>query len=334
MVYSSAGRYRGAVHPIMKLLGKSLAWSVGCALILQAAFGQAQNGASARISPVPLWPLDGNRTGEYLKYSVFINPEAAEIVVVLPDSSSAPGERVLRYGNPAEVSASISVHIAHGAIAHDQYIYTVDEADRSRKRVNRVRLLLPQNDQSLASDSSVWSAASEGTELPDRATLTPAARMRLLTWTNPAIQPAPVRGVGLRLSSSLLPGFTEAFVQGKVAHELTLQDVASFPDTIAASARVLLQPEWSSQRSLVLAPLFAADAPKKFIAENYYYGISRLSQTDSLDSNSSFVKAVLSLLDAYLRGNSSVFSTSDLNPLAPTALEREIATALQIAFGQ
>lgn len=300
-------------------------------VVIYCGIAAAQNSAGPRISPVPLWPLDGKRTGVLANYSVFINPETSEIVILAPDpSKSAPRE--LRFGLPIFVDASLAFSMLELGNGRRHYSFAITDSPRARQRTERLGLLLPANDSAMSPISAEWSFASTPTALADRGNPAHKDVMRLVYWTDPSHRPDRLQGFTLGIQSSYLPGFAEAFLQGQVENPLTSQIVASLPEPVAAQARLFLQPEWSSQRHLAFAPLFAPDTPRRFIAENYFFGITRLTQTGVLETNSAFASAALASLQSFLQSEAEIPAFAPPGSPPRTQVEREIQKALDIAF--
>ncbi len=304
-------------------------------LICLSLMTQTLAAQSVHVSPIPLWPLDGARTGASAAHNVFLNPETSELIVVLPDANTPAGERVLRYGDPSWVRASLSAHIAPSGSGVLRYVYTVTERPGSRQRVGRVRLLLPELDAQLVPDQSGWPASFTATTQLDIASLAANSKLRLLTWTNSAGPAAiPGGGVLLVITSRFLPGFTDALIQGQVAHELTEEEVKSFPEPVAAAARRAMEIEWRSEGHVVMAPLFRAGTPKEVIAGNYHFGMSRMMVSGALKKESVFVSTVLTFLTGFLQHSPGMAAPSQLGAIATSPLEQEIAAALDLAFRQ
>lgn len=299
-----------------------------------ASLALGQGSVKPRISPVPLWPKDGNIPEERKGQNVFFSLETNEIVVSLEEPS---GRKILRCELRNQAEAIINSQVSKQQDGTFVYDYTVTTGGNSRRPLKTWSLLLPADDPRFdIKSSAAWRVEKRATQLVDKQ----AARHAPLMYVDHSI---PVgaglsKGMGasgIRLVSSYLPGYVSSFARNDAQTVLSDEQLATLPKAVADEVRRAVAPEWDSQVSLSLGPRFAADTPKLMIAESFHYAISSFSMHGSLDKKSDFVISAIQFLRFYLqKGRSDLITSDQLSFLsaAKTPLEREIAAAMRLSL--
>ncbi len=318
----------------MKKLLPTLFVLILCAL---DSFAQAPRvtAPGINLSPVPLWPADGDLSGLPSDQYVFFDPRSAEWVVSYPQILTDPqSERVtLRFGSHAEVAPSI---VAHGTRQSDgsySYSYVVENAETAHTPIQKWTLVAPAEDTKFAAKHPTWkSHPNVGTEARDiMPSPTPLVAVEWSATDTTRVAAHTAIGA-FSVTSTYSPGFTTASFRGSVKNEYTEEVAATLPKPVADQLAKVLTPAWDSQLRLTLGPRFAPDTTKTVIAANFHYGISALARRGALHADSAFVSGALEALGSFLTSNGASSldpeSLSFLSQAAP-GVETEIANALR-----
>ncbi len=287
------------------------------------------------ISPVPLWPQDGNIPDSMKNQAVFFNPETNEIVVSVPDA--AGGRKTLRFELRNQAEAVVRSQVSKLPSGLYVYEYTVGAGNNSKRPLKAWSLLIPGDDRQFnASSPAAWRVEQKATQMVDRL----AVRHAPLKFIDYSVTAGAGLGKGasasgFRLVSGYLPGYVSSFARNEAKTEISPEQLATLPKAVADEVLRVTAPEWDSQMGLVVGPRFAPGTPREMIAESFHYVISSFSMRGLLDKKSDFVAPALQALGSYLKsGKGAPLSPDQLSFLssAQTPLEREIADAMRLSL--
>lgn len=291
------------------------------------------------LSPVPLWPRDGDTSqlpkGQY----VFYDPPAAEYVVYYAgNSAGVPSAQptILRFGSHALVDPDVTLAVASNSDGSFHYTYSVANGSRARQPIQEIGVFVFY-DRSPRGSHPTWTAKVVPQNFRDLAT--PGTSQASIEWTTNAAARAIAPGSavpGFAIDSTSLPGFVTIVFQGESqSNQYTPDAVASLPQEVRDQlARVF---ERDVKGGLVIGPRFSKGTSQSTITQNFVYGIQVLIRSRKLDSKSPFVENAKRVLTAQLLSqdqmqlnSASLAFTKD----AKTDVEKEIANALEVAFAQ
>ena len=142
----------------------------------------------------------------------------------------------------------------------------------------------------------------------------------------------------LTIDSASLPGFVSmAFRGDSKSTEYTRDAAGSLPKEVRDQLATVTSAGRDGQSRMVIGPRFAKNPSPPTISQNFDFGIQVLVRHKKLDANSPFVQNARKVLESQLQSNDTIQLNSgslDFTKDATTALEKEIANALEIAFGQ
>jgi hypothetical protein len=306
-------------------------------VLLTSGFAQ-QNKPDVRpgISPLPLWPLNGDFPNLPPDQYVFLDPQTNEWVVSYPEDPNAPhsGRVTLRFDSHAAVEPVLLAHVSRQTDGTYSYEYTVLNSSRARTPLKNWTLLVPTPDEKFQARHSAW-LASRKDAAQVRDLLAAASRLAIVEWGGP--NPIPPGGAtgAFTLRSGSSPGFTTASFSGLAKSEYSDQIASALPRVVADQVAHVLQPAWDSQVRMVLGPRFPVGTPQIIVVDNFHFGISVLAQQGILNSESPFVKDALATLRGFLSSGGAISLTADRLDFLTAAvpgLESEIASALRLSL--
>lgn len=301
----------------MFLLSRRLGISLLC-------FCSGGLGQQVMILPAPPWTGQVNDANQHVFYD-----SAARQLVVVPAASAGP-VRQIRFDLPNAVNPAISYVVGRKTGGGIRYSYVLTDDPNSRQRSKSVSFLLPDHDSGLAVGGA-WPTSSQASSTPDRTATVALAAMRWIRWEDSSSGPGKITGLTLNLTSTYLPGFADAVIEGLVPNPPTAAAASALDSTTAAQLARFLDPATQGHAALVLGPLFRPGASQVVIASNYSYGIHRLAQSGSLSGSSPYVQQALEHLGAFLRSQGSVaFMPVQVAPSA--GLEQQIQAGLNLAL--
>jgi hypothetical protein len=268
----------------------------------------------------------------------FYDSSNNQVVIVLPGPNAGNTISTLRYDLGNRVLPKINYSVTTAANGGISYKYTVSDGTGSGATFARFRFLAPSHDSTYSANQPVgansWQFSTADTSLADHTSTVNMGGMRLLSWQSPNGLALPGSGsISVGLTSSYLPGFCDAYVDGAVATPLTDEVAASLPASVASDLQRVLEPSVSSVRMSVFCPLFKPGASASVIASNFYLGIQHLIQNRALDGGTQYIQG----LTAYLKNFLASGGAGNLAPPADEAVtdnDKQISTALAISLHQ
>jgi hypothetical protein len=302
--------------------------------------GQGVPRIAAGLSPVPLWPQDGDTSQLPAGQYVFYDPPSGEYVVYYAarsDSSTTTDPIVLRFGTHALLDPAVTATVTSGGNGSLHYAYEISNGTYARQSIQRISLLVA-SDSTLRASHPNW--ASNMGDSGARDITAPGANLSTVDWASntpgQTIAPGTKLG-GFLVDSTLLPGFTTMIWRGATrSREYSPEAVASLPAEARDQISRVFTGAWDVKSRLVVGPRFPKGAPQSDIAQNFLLGMQSLMRERQLDSTSPFVQSAVALLSAQLESGGPVV----INPngiafdKAKPGLEGTIANALQIALAQ
>jgi hypothetical protein len=307
-----------------------------------STWAQTPNGArSVVFSTVPFWPQNGDTSqlpkGQY----VFYDPHPGEYVVYYaPESADASPAQptILRFGTHSLVDPDVTFAVAPTGDGRFHYTYKVENRAHARQSIRKISIL-DYSDGSPQGAGANWTVHAE--QHSERDLGTPAVSASVIEWTSNSAAPSIAPGSatqGLTVDSTSLPGFVNmAFRGDSKSNEYTPDAVVALPKEVRDQLANLMNPARDVQSAMVIGPRFAKDTSQSTISQNFDFGIQVLVRHKKLDANSSFVQNARKVLESQLQSNDTIQLNSaslDFTKDANTALEKEIANALEIVFAQ
>ncbi len=293
------------------------------------------------LSPVPIWPRDGDTSQLPKGRYVFYDPPSAEYVVYYaPDSADGQFVQptILRFGTHSLVDAEVTFAVAPTSDGRFHYTYQVKNGAHARQSIRKISIL-DYSDSSPKGEGSNWTAHVEAHH--ERALATPAVSASMIEWTSNSAASSIARGNAMQnlvIDSTSLPGFAILVFRGdSKSNEYTPDAVASLPKEVRDQLASVLTPARDAQSTIVISPRFAKDATPSDIAQNYSFGMQWLIRRGKLDANSPFVQQAQALFDEQLQAGDQTLLNSrslDFAKQAKPGLETVIAIALEAVFAQ
>jgi hypothetical protein len=294
-------------------------------LVLLAVAGGLLSAQPVR-TPAPVWPGEAGAEADVGQNIFYDLPNAQAVIVTRAADGSITNEVRRDIPNRANPSVSFSVQRFEGSL---QYSYVLTDPLSAKQRTNSVSVLLPDHDSGLT--VAGWPSQFQSTTLPDRSATVSMATMRRLTWQDESMSSAKVQNLRLTLSSSYLPGFGDAEVEGLVNSPITPSDLSALPADSSQQLAGFLEPGIGSTRYQVLVPRFRGDTDKLVIASNYSYAVSVLSRQQFPNPGSPYLTQLAVSLRQFLsQGGASGLQAVAATPATP--LEQAIQGALAIAL--
>jgi hypothetical protein len=154
--------------------------------------------------------------------------------------------------------------------------------------------------------------------------------MRRVYWSRADARPERSYGLALSLTSTYLPGFADAYIEGYVATPFTASSLNGLSGDIATQASRFLQHGIGSSPYIVVAPLFRPDASRLVMASNYLWGIEALMQTGVVQPTK-FLRELSAQLSKFVQ--SEGVAALDMPTVAPSgAIDTAIQQAAVMAF--
>jgi hypothetical protein len=294
------------------------------------------------LSPVPLWPQDGDTSKLPAGHNVFYDPHSGEYVVF--DSKDAANgasglPTVLRFAGHALVDPQVTFAVTPSENESFLYTYDIANGKSARQSIQKISVLVFADATPQASRPN-WTAGLTAHDARDLAT--PAMSQASIEWTpnNPSLSIAPGNAVsGFVIRSASLPGFGPMIFKGGDQGEQPDPDlVASLPQKVRDQLAGIFKGGWDTKNSLVIGPRFSKGTSPSTIAQNFLFGLQSLVRSGKLDANSPFVQRARQLLSSQVEsGDQMLYLNSgslDFTNQAKSGLESAIARALEVAFGQ
>jgi hypothetical protein len=304
-------------------------------------WGQQAGQVTAQLSPVPLYPGDGNIPPELKDYFVFLDPETWDLVVSYPEGDSTSVRKRFKVGLARHVVPSLAVEVKKQASGSYSYRYTVSNRGNARQAIKSWYLSVPRPKAPDPADPS------------SRTVSVPAGPWRQIDyafspgnwskrWDSQEVNANIRPGMGpqsFQIQTENKPGFTTAYFQGPTPHnEIALHGM---PQRVIDQLELCQDLQFNSASVSTLGPMFAPGTLRVVIAGDFHVGISMLIKQGRLDAASPFIKDALFALQQFIelpRGDeltaevdqSVQFPTISEKPSTPA--ESEIEHAMKLAF--
>jgi hypothetical protein len=279
-------------------------------------------------SPLPLWPGDAAASA-VSEPSAFLDIQRHQIVILAPEQGSSTQLIQRRFDVPNGTVSEIVYTLTASANQAITYQYTIVEKAQGRQSLAQFSILIPTTaDLPVPLSFGGWRYNAQ--EITTKSYPNPFSGKPLhaVSWNINSIAMS-LRSGQFTLSSSYLPGFTNAYIKGNVSNPFTDKVLESLPTSLVSKAQNLLDPNYSSERHLVLAPMFDRGSPAVAIAANYHYGISSLLRSNTALADTTYLQEVLQILTNYIEAG-GVGSIPAARSKPTTAVTQSIQSALAL----
>ena len=287
------------------------------------------------MSPVPLWPGDGEPFPFPNRQSLFYDPHTGEYVVHYVAGEASVEPVLVRFGTHSLVDPEVGFDLVPTASGY-QYMYDVRNGLYAKQSIEKIRMLASA-DGTPRSSNPGWTTRTEAAKVPDAAAH--IADSVNLEWRSsiPTQSIAPgTKMEGLVIDSTSLPGFTAMICSGHTqSKEYSADAVSYLPIDLRDQLARVFTTTWDAKTRIVIGPKFVKGTSQTEIAQNYLFGIKALIRTGKLDRDSTFTNGVVKLLSAQVDSGGLFFLDSNAfgsSENAAPGLETVIAHALQYAF--
>lgn len=303
---------------------------VAVAILVAPAF--AQQGATAVLSPVPIYPPDGNIPETLKDRFVFLNPATNEIVISYPDQR-ALGQRVTqRFSRHNQVDPVVTATVTAQADGLYQYSYVVQNGPQARKTMQSWALVVGGTDSVLSTRQASWAMSTAKSPFGRPGAIRPDSQ---ITWSAPTTKGLLAQGQslpGFRVTSRYKPGITIAYAQAASATEITAAVASQYPKAVSEQLALISDPKWDSTQTLTIGPKFDPNDPKELIALDFHHALNQLAVTGVLKADSPFVTEALSSLVSYMQSPAGSSPSMDFASKASAGLESDIASAMRMSL--
>lgn len=298
-------------------------------------------GTRIALSPVPIWPQDGDTSqlpkGQY----VFYDPPSGEYVVYFAqDGAGATSAQptVLRFGGHALVDPEVTFVVASASDGSIHYKYDVANGSRARQSIQKMSILVFSDSSPRASRGN-WVANVAPHSIREFASPTMGGASIDWTSNNAALSIAPgSAALGFTIDSTSLPGFTTMTFRGdSQSNQYSSDAVASLPKEVRDQIARVMNTTWDTKSRMVISPRFSKGTSQSTIAQNYLFGLQSLVLEGKLDSSSPFVQRARQLLSTQIESQDQMRLDAgglDFIKQAKPGLETTIANALEAALAQ
>ncbi len=305
------------------------------------AWSQASTAARPQmfLSPVPLWPQNGDTSQLPKGRYVFYDPPSAEYVVYYTKSladGTSPEPTILRFGTHTLVDPEVTFTVASSGDGRFHYTYKVENGAHARQKIQKISIL-DYSDSSPQGAGANWTIHVEPHSERDLGT--PTVSASVIEWMSNSAAPliAPASAVqSLTIDSASLPGFVSmAFRGDSKSTEYTRDAAGSLPKEVRDQLATVTSAGRDGQSRMVIGPRFAKNPSPPTIAQNYSVGMQWLVARGKLDANSAFVQRAQALFNQQLQaGDQRLLDAGslDFTNLAKPGLETVIANALEAIF--
>jgi len=295
------------------------------AIAASAVLSMAQPGPGVHLSPVPTWPADGVVRPEFSAKYVFVDIDAGQLVIAVPENLGEAGgdantgpRRILRFDleNQVRPSVSTEVRVAGPLFTYD---YRVANDASARKPIMRFNIVVPASAKHYENGSRPpvseeyamaappnWKGSALSTQTERGRASTDSDATPSLSWfkNDPRSADDPVASAilpgavleGFRVESTLRPGFTTGYFRGGGKTNLP----GDLPRVVLDQAVPALKREFNSQVVPTIGPMFDAATPTVVVVNNFHAGIDRMVAGGLLDGDSPAVKEALAVLKRYM----------------------------------
>lgn len=306
------------------------ALSLAVLILVMAVPGFAQKVATGVMSPVPLWPPDGNIPDDMKDQFVFLDLSKGQVVVSYPDPQAPGGRVMLRFDrhDQAEPIIASAVALEEGGLY--RYEYTIRNGISAKKKLKNWSLLVGSG-AGLKATHAVWNASSESSPGSQPGSIRPEL---LLKWSAPSageIERGDGRA-GFELRSTLKPGLTIAFAQSVALSEYTDAVAPKLPKAVVEQLSKVINIHWDTSQAMTVGPKFAPQDPIKLIALDFHRALNKLSVLGPLKADSPFVAGALRELTSFIQTPIETSLRLDFLNRAAPGLESEIAAAMKLSL--
>jgi hypothetical protein len=303
-------------------------------LVVIALWGVLLAGQSG-APPIPPWPSDNkpprNPQGNY----IFLDQTASTIVVVIPGALTGEPDQsaqIIRLPFHNRFDPEVSVSIAKTEPDRYRYVYSLANGKAAEDAVTSWKIALSCDDPQFSIDSRPigWHCTeTHGAGLHQFALPYVSGSTCAVVCFLDGPQAPNSASARLTILSGVRPGFTTASAENYP----TFQVPQDWPEVIRYSSQLSTLGDfaWSDKHTVTLGPRFSAGVSASAMATDFLQGLAELVSSRRLAGDSEFLKQLRADLTQAAQtghlGNATLGNAS-------TDLEREIAEAVKLSFGQ
>ena len=305
--------------------------------LLLPIYTLAQTGIGPRVglSPIPLWPANGDFSSVSNTQAVFYSPATSEYIVTTVDPAS--GDRSVRLRVPSHKATDFSVRatVARNGDGTFQYEYSVQNGVRARQAIAEWSIETSRS-QTMQLTHSSWTGHVVGSPAsePPQAII---FRNRAQFLSQGAdIEPGS-SATGFTITSDLAPGFVAARAKGRAAgNEPTAEQLAGLPPATVSQLATCLSDAWDTNGTIVLGPAFAKQISAPEVEVNFYKEIARLTRPRQGQAPSAALGSLKLTLNSAISSDDHSVKSSDLDVAAAAANgdEAKVISALRLSLQQ
>ena len=215
------------------------------------------------ISPVPLWPANGDLSLLPAGHSVFYSPSTDEYVVTTPDLATGTRAVQIRVASHRSVDFAVDWAVATDAQGRYVYSYTIQNGPGGHQHVHQWTLETGAS-QNTTGKQSTWTATlmpgsvtGLSSEAIGRQGIKFLGRLSFISPSGADLSNSQSLS-GFSVTSDLAPGFVWARAKGTPTQvEATPAAIAALAPDAAAELSKCLSESWDTKGVLVLGPAMA-----------------------------------------------------------------------------
>jgi hypothetical protein len=127
----------------------------------------------------------------------------------------------------------------------------------------------------------------------------------------------------IKVRSAYRPGLTLLYSRSSEEYDVP----ADLPAPVSEQLAIMRAPEWKNHRTIVIGPMYSSVFPRDFVANEFRYGVARLTKSEELQDSSPAVAALNRYLDAVSRSGGSNTPVDELRSVSQTPSESALIHA-------
>jgi hypothetical protein len=289
-----------------------------------------------RLSPVPLWPKNGDISKSPSDQYVYLEPVPNDYVVAIRGQDGAV-DRIVRAPIHNAINPEVAVSVSRDSDGQFRYRYTLSNGVSARTPIQRWavaeeetghQLILSHSNASSSGPSS-WKGGFIEAKLPGIS----RDQHEVYQWESPGDGPlgAGQSMSGFEIVSDLAPGFILAAFYGQTSvPEMTQEEWRSLPKPAAIQLRQALGTAWDSKTQQIIGPRFAPDASLYAVQANFLFGVRGLKIENRIGKDSPAASELEAALEQTLLESGRPVPESRLDSLKQRAVPREMTAIVAL----
>jgi hypothetical protein len=282
-----------------------------------------------QISSLPLWQTHAVAPELTRGHSLFLDPEAGELVAIVSNSEA---EKPVRIPLRSLASAQVSGVVSQTAEGYYAYEYTLQVAARSRRPLSQWSLLLPRGTVRVEAPP-FWKAEVAGSPHTDKIVGPNGLFQYVHFAAEPGYELTKSSSLqGFRVVSEAAPGYVTGFLRSPAPPSPSAGTLASLPNELAARVETALWLENDSQMATVLGPRFLKGASLRARLAAFDLAMQHFVSEQRLPEDSRFLRQGLEAIRTYLQAPEAVVVSTGFLGEAVSPVEKELATAIRMSL--